>query len=64
MYQFFSNIFLKLICVIVTPTPYVADDNAGLQHIFDAIPDAEGSARSPVVPTSPYSGDVNLPPLL
>jgi hypothetical protein len=41
---------------------YVADDNAGLQNIFHAIPDAEGSARSPVVPTSPYSDDVNLPP--
>jgi hypothetical protein len=62
MYQFFLIFFLKQICVIVTPTPYLADDNAGLQHIFDAIRDEEGSARSPVVPTSPYSGDVNLPP--
>jgi hypothetical protein len=51
-----------MICVIVTPTPSVADDNPGLKNIFDAISDDEGSARSPVVPTSPYSGDVNLPP--
>jgi hypothetical protein len=60
----FSNNFLKIICVIVTPTPSVADDNPGLQNIFDAIPDDEVSARSPVVPTSSYSGDLNLPPLL
>jgi hypothetical protein len=58
----FSRIILNLISGIINPTPNVANDNAGLQNIFHAIPDAECSARSPIVPTSPYSDDVNLPP--
>jgi hypothetical protein len=61
MYQFFLIIFLKMIWLIVTPTPSVAADNPGLQNIFDAIPDDEGSARSPGLPTSSYSGELNLP---
>jgi hypothetical protein len=31
-----------MICVIVTPTPFVADDNPGLKNIFDVISDDEG----------------------
>jgi hypothetical protein len=31
-----------MICVIVTPTPFVADDNLGLKNIFDVISDDEG----------------------
>jgi hypothetical protein len=64
LYTTFSTNFFTMICVIVTHTPCVADDNAGLKNILDAISEDEGSARSPVVPTSPYSGDVNLSPLL
>jgi hypothetical protein len=58
-YHWFGNNNFQHFFVHVTPTPFVADDMPGLKGIFDAISDDEGSARGPVVPTSPYSGDIN-----
>jgi hypothetical protein len=43
--------------VKVTPRPCVADGMLGLNSIFDAISDDDGSARSPAVPTPPFFGD-------
>jgi hypothetical protein len=59
LYHWLGNNNFQQICVTVTPTPFVADDMPTLKSIFDAISDDEGSARGPVVPTSPYSGDIN-----
>jgi hypothetical protein len=48
--------------VKVTPRSSVADDMLGLNSIFDAISDDDGRARSPAVPTPPFSGDEHLVP--
>jgi hypothetical protein len=48
--------------VKLTTRPSVTDDMHGLNSLFDAIADDEASARSPTVPTSPYSEHANPPP--